>query len=72
MSTENYAHDVVSAAGAKSVNTANDAHNVTNAVALIIVNTRGLPARANYAQRVIYVVPWVTLSTVDVNADTRP
>jgi len=54
---ENYAHNVVSVAGAKSVNMGNSAHNVTNVVALRIANTRGLPANTNYVKRVIYVVP---------------
>ena len=68
----NNAHNVANVVGAKSVNTANNAHFVLVAVALRIVNTCGLPARANYVKCVIYVVPWVTLSTVDVNADTTP
>lgn len=55
--TENYAQYVVNAMGALSVNTANDAHNVANVVALRIVNTRGLPANAKNAHSVIYVVP---------------
>ena len=55
--TENYAQYVANVVGARSVNMANDAHNVANVVALIIASTCGLPARANYAQCVIYVVP---------------
>ena len=70
VSTANYAQYVVNAMGALSVNTANDAHDVVNVVALNTANTCGLPARAKNAQCVIYVVPRVTLSTVDVFAET--
>lgn len=57
VSTANDAHTVVSAVGARSVNMANNAHFVSVAAALCIANTRGLPARANYARSAMYVVP---------------
>ncbi len=70
--TANDAHNVVSVVEAKFAHMGNSAHNVANVVALRIASTCGLPARANYAHSVIYVVPWVTPSTVDVFADTTP
>ena len=69
---ENDASTVANAMGARSVSTANYAQHVANAAALRIANTCGLPARVKNAQCVIYVVPWVTLSTVDVFADAAP
>ena len=55
--TANNARDVVNAMGALFVNTANDANFVSVAAALRIASTCGLPANANYAHSVIYVVP---------------
>jgi len=67
----NNANIVVNAMGAKFVHTENDAHFVSVAAALRIANTRRLPANANYAHSVMYVVPRVTPSTFDVRADAK-